>query len=514
MTVSDYPYLEYSATQAQPLPDLHFTPRSRYQPLYFLPSVFLSGASYMSGGVPFLTDMSFLVLIFICLSQIIEEMMNFSRRFGLGGITLFGGILMWFCHDYMTNWFFVNFNGGTVLYGPATIAKSAFLHQLFILCAVVGLHFPGWRRLENWVARMPEPGTHQLYLSLILLAFVVGMIPYLFFGNESLPVALYKEIFGGRGGGARFTVGRTGNVNSSWGAYLAQLQQIGQIGGLLAVFYLFLQRPRFLIALVCFVIWLIHLGIAFGSGARGHTAYMFMPALFLVFLKYQSQAAEMLKKWSIKAYGMAGLVGIVILVLLQIQITYRGTGFENVQLDQVKTSIEGNAMFSEGLPGMNIIPEQRPFFYNSIPGQGAIVAIPELAWRFLYGPIPRALWPGKPIDPMWRWYNAVVTNRSEEELEGTTISTGLIGDFYFRCGLAGVIEGGLLFGWLCVVGERLLQNSQGRLLQLITSIGFLVFMFRSFRGMTFINLYPLLIGVTFLVIVIKMTSTGRPQANS
>jgi len=96
-------------------------------------------------------------------------------------------------------------------------------------------------------------------------------------------------------------------------------------------------------------------------------------------------------------------------------------------------------------------------------------------------------------------------------LEGTTIATGLVGDFYFRFGMAGVIEGGILFGWLCVVGERVLQNSQGRLMQLITSIGFLVFMFRSFRGMTFINLYPLLIGVVFLVIVIRITSGGQAR---
>jgi hypothetical protein len=35
-------------------------------------------------------------------------------------------------------------------------------------------------------------------------------------------------------------------------------------------------------------------------------------------------------------------------------------------------------------------------------------------------------------------------------------------------------------------------------------------MFRSFRGLNFITLYPLLIGVTFLVIIIKLTGARQP----
>jgi hypothetical protein len=169
--------------------------------------------------------------------------------------------------------------------------------------------------------------------------------------------------------------------------------------------------------------------------------------------------------------------------MLQVQITYRNVGFGQIKMEEVKTGIEGNSMFSEGLLGMAIVPEQRGFFQNSFPGHGMLLAMPDLAWRFLYGPIPRALWPDKPIDPLWRWYNSVVTGRPEEMTEGTTVATGLVGDFYFRHGMAGLIQGGLLFGYLCLVAERMLQNSQGRLIQLVTSVGLLVFLFRSFRGM-------------------------------
>ena len=478
MRADSIEYSEDAYQSAVPLEDLQYTPRARMQPIFFAPAPLISGMSWVMGGIPLLTDFSFVLLMIACTVFVVEEFFNFSRRFGLGGITLLFGVLVWFCYDYMTTWFMADFAQSVLPFPPLVIAKSACLHQLFIAFAVVGLHLPMWRWLERLCANLPEPRSHDLYVALIVICFIVGLLPYIFFASDSLPVALWKEITGGRGGGAGFTMGRTGNVNTNWGAYLAQLQQVGQIGALLAIFYAIVLRPGFMVLIPCILIWLLQVGINFGGGARGQTAFMVMPALFLLFLKYQSQAAQMFKRWSAKAYIVGGAVAMLILLLVQLQISYRSIGFSDIHLDDVKTKIEGNSMFSEGLPGMALIPEQSPFFYNRLPGQGALMAMPELAWRFAYGPIPRALWPGKPIDPVWRWYNSVVTGRSEDELEGTTIATGLVGDFYFRFGMAGVIEGGILFGWLCVVGERVLQNSQGRLMQLITSIGFLVFMFR------------------------------------
>jgi hypothetical protein len=513
---ADYPvyYNEYGETV---MPELVYAPRSKMQALWFIPPAVLSGLSWMGDGVAPLTDLSFIVLSLACVAMLIEEMANFPRRFGLGGITLFGGVLIWFCHDYFTNWFWFDFQAVSTMTGPGgqpltalVLAKSAFLHHFFIIFAVAALQLPVWGWLERALGNIPEPASDGFYLPLIVLCFLVGMIPYTFFAAYPLPIALWKEITGGRADGGVFTVGRTGNVNQDFGAYLAQIQQVGQVGALLALFYVLLMRPGILTKLFCIAYWLLYVGLAFGSGTRGHTAYMAMPILFVVFMKYQSQAAAMFKRISYKAYIWSGVVALAILVLLQIQITFRNVGFNEMKLEEVKTGIEGNSMFSEALSGMALIPEQKPFFYSRIPGQGALMCLPEVAWRFLYGPIPRAVWKGKPIDPVWKWYNSVITGRPEDQLEGTTVSTGLVGDFYFRFGMAGVIEGGLLFGFLCLVGERSLQNSQGRLIQLVFSIGFLVFMFRSFRGLNFITLYPLLIGVTFLVIIIKLTGARQP----
>ena len=56
-----------------------------------------------------------------------------------------------------------------------------------------------------------------------------------------------------------------------------------------------------------------------------------------------------------------------------------------------------------------------------------------------------------------------------DNIQGTTISHGLVGHWYFPYGWAGVIEGGLLFGWLLVVGERALVKNLNRPLTISSS---------------------------------------------
>lgn len=515
MSANSSAYLGYEQEAPSYTPqELEYAPRKAHQVLYFVPSVTASGISWMSGGIPALTNFSWVLLTAVCAALLASELLNFSRRFGMGAITMLAGALVWFCYDYLTNWFFYDFNSAANVMSVTVIAKASFLHQLFVMFMLLGMNFPVWKRVEAFLEKMPEPNTNRLYMILIITAFIVGLIPYLFFAADPLPVALWKEIVGGRGGGAGFTSGRSGNININWGGYLAQFQQVGQIGGILAVFYLLLLPAGWVTRVVLLGMWLLQVGLAFGSGTRGKTAYILLPVLFLLFLKYHSRAAEMFRKMSVKAYVISGVLALGIIVMLQIQITYRNQGFENIQMDQVQTEIQGNSMFSEGLPGMVLIPDQYPFLEEKFPGQGAIMALPDMAWRFVYGPIPRAIWTSKPIDPLWAWYRSVISGNAIEETEGTTYATGLVGDWYFRFGIIGMIEGAIFMGWLYLLGERLMLKSQGRLIQLVLALGILVFLFRAYRNFIFIDLYPLLIGVGFLWIMIRFTGGRSTPSNS
>src|SRR5262245_17263741 len=78
--------------------------RSPYSWTPFLLPLLLTGLSWRVGGMPLLTDAGFLALTLLCLIYVIRELLVFPQRFGMGGLVLYGGTLIWFCYDYMNNW--------------------------------------------------------------------------------------------------------------------------------------------------------------------------------------------------------------------------------------------------------------------------------------------------------------------------------------------------------------------------------------------------------------------------
>src|SRR4051812_10425787 len=78
--------------------------RGRYVALPFALPTLLSGLSWLMGGMAMLTDLAMVLLSGLCFILLIRELIAFPRRFGVGGMLLFGGVLVWFSHDYLWNW--------------------------------------------------------------------------------------------------------------------------------------------------------------------------------------------------------------------------------------------------------------------------------------------------------------------------------------------------------------------------------------------------------------------------
>lgn len=497
------------------LDELGYLKRSPYAPLAFILPAFLSGASWAMGGQAWLTDIAFGLLTAICLTYLILELYSFPKRFGIGGLILYGGVLMWFSHDYFTHWLGHGFDNANEVFEPVILAKATFCHCLFILFISLGLYIPFYRPVVRVIHLVPEPNTQSFYLWMLLGLFFMGIAPYLFFTRESFFVSVWNDMWAMRsGGGARWTVGRTGNVNFSFGAYIAVLVQMGQIGGQLAVFYALLIARNNFSKLFAWSIWAFWMALAFGSGTRGQVLFMGLPAIALLYLKYQAIAAWLTQRLSLRAYLYTGLIALFILFLVQFQGFYRSEGVSSFETQSSSFKIfnlKGNTMFSEGLLGFALIPDVEKHFYDSVPGMTIVRPIPQTIYWFLVGPIPRALWTSKPIDPVWEWYNFAFTG-GRHSTGGTTISQGLVGYWYFRYGIPGLIEGGLLLGWLMLVAEKALQRSEGMPMRVLFSLGFATWLFRVFRGMNFNDLYPLMIGGLMLFVIIKVvnTSTAPP----
>ncbi len=498
------------------LPALLFVPRSKLQWLGFvMPAVFCS-ISWVSGGIPALTDAGFLLFFLVAAAYLCVEFYRFPVRFGIGGLVLYGGTLCWFAHDYFTHWFRHDFNGLSTDIPPWVIAKTAALHCMFVMMMSIGLNISKGAWLSKILNSVPTPGDNRSYLFLVLLMFAIGISPFFLFNAEPFYLAIFHVLFSQWTGGAQLTVFRTGNLNYSWGAYVAQVMQVGQVGGIFAMLYALMISRSLAGKVFGVTIWLFWALVAFESDRRGEISFALLPPIALLFIKNQAKAAAAFRKFSLRAYVFCGMLAFGLLFVVQFQGTFRGVGFAKADLSRLDLTVnQGNTMFSEGLPGFRLVPDTKPYFRATIPGEQWVRPIPQAAFDFAIGIIPRALWNSKPIDGMWKWYNEIITGNLDGTV-GTTISHGLVGSWYFAYGFGGIVEGGLLVGWLMGSSERALQNSGGQPIGILMSLAFATWLFRVFRDFIYIDLYGLVIGGIVLAILVKFTRpflSGAPASS-
>jgi hypothetical protein len=482
-----YAWEQAPELESPPIDAPHWTEppkRSILQPISMLVPVILAAGGYFLAA-PVLVDFAFLTLTILFSIFLFGDLRRFSDRFGMGGIVLFAGVLIWFCYDYFCTWFMVWAPHWHGVMPAKVIASAGFAHMIYILCMVIGIRIRFGRLFSQLLTKFPEPPSPSNYFWVVIVSQIIGLMPYFVFTAEPFYMAIYHSIALGRSGSAAWTVGRTGNVNYSYGAYVAQILDVGGGGAILAMFCVIFLRINIFKKLLCIMIWLLWVATGFGTGTRGEIVKMVMPVVAFVFIRYHVQAQEYLHKFSVRAYAFVAIILFLAVIIIQVQIRYRNQGFENLSLNDVSlTKIEGNAMFSSSLIGFALIPEVHDFFYNNYPGQTVVMPIPNFIVWAAIAPMPRAFWTTKPIDPSWKWYNAVSTGRSTlggGTVEGTTISEGIVGYWYFRFGLPGVIEGGLFMGWLMGIIERALYNNNGRPFAFFAALALLTWMFRTYR---------------------------------
>jgi hypothetical protein len=486
--------------------------RSNLLPLPFLVPSAICFISWLAGGIPLMTDFGFVILTAICAVYLIGEILKFPKRYGIGGIILFGGVLVWFCHDYCTVWLGVNFNSGMVPFRPELIARAACFYSIFVGFMTVGLLIPKGQWLVNLILKAPEPDSPNIYLGVWILLIFIGILPFALFTTDSLFTSLIYAAFGNfLNTGVHWTVGRSGNYNYNWGGYVAQILQIGEFSSVFGIFYgIFVCRSKLIKALT-WANWAYWGFYIFQQGRRGDVAALTIPAIGFLYIKLQLRAAEKTgrPKQSVLAYVVTGILFLGTLFVVQFQGYFRDLGLMTTDYSNFELfKQQGNSMFSESLIGFEQIPEHHPFFRDSIPGEGAVLALPETFAWFVIGPIPRALWVTKPTDPAMIWYNAAVTG--SDGIEGTTVSQGIVGHWYFRYGFVGMIEGAMLIGWLMNITERVLQSSGGKPLGILYSMVLMAWLFRIYRNFYFSELYGWLIGATaFAILVIVLSPLSR-----
>jgi oligosaccharide repeat unit polymerase len=159
------------------------------------------------------------------------------------------------------------------------------------------------------------------------------------------------------------------------------------------------------------------------------------------------------KKLLAAAAGVA-----VILAAMQFILEYRNTGVqaltqEEKDLEYDYLHVDDNFLRLGQI--IDIVPEHHPYTYEK-----------QLAY-YAVRPIPRVLWPEKPIDPGFDLPTYLVK-------VGISLSSSSIGEFYLMFGWLAVLVGGLVYGKLANTISVLLAQAQGSSAILVYSLAVMV----------------------------------------
>lgn len=347
-------------------------PRSWASAVMLSAPVLLFAISYLGGGIMPLNTLGMVVLSIVLIALVINEFVHFSERFGIGAIVVFGGTLIWLMYDYMYRYAFTD--AATLPFGIWPITKACLGVGIFALFADLGMRIPWGRGVERRVLRLlPEPESNNVIFGVAVAAFLFGISPYFLFTAEPFYMAMYNDFVGGYAGGAAWKVGRTGNVNYSFGGYIAQMMDVGTAGALLATCAVLMRRMgpiAKMAAIVMMGFWILR---GFGSGARGNVIYLVLPAMGFFFLRQHIMAAWKGRRFSPTAYGVLAGSLAFILVMIAYQGALRGRGFQDMFTFNVSAlDIQGNEMFSASLEGYTVIPDEVPYFYSNWPGENIV----------------------------------------------------------------------------------------------------------------------------------------------
>ena len=486
-------------------------PRSLISRLSFALPTLCCGVSYLLGGFTAVTGVGMSLLTLLCVIFLFDELRKFPSRQGLGGILLYGGMLTWYCHDYVYNWLAGIPPEFSAIVTPYTLAKDAFYTCLFVFIAASTLELVWFRTAEKLITIVPEPADSSLYLIVIGIALAIGLSPFFLLVNEPAYSALWKVITLDSED-VKWSVGRTvlgtaANLNYNWGGYVVVLLQIGCVSGILCALYALFVTRSVPAKILCAAVWLFWTLDGFTSYRRGDMAFMVLPLVGFLYFKYQQQAIRYFRKSGWKAYALAGVVGGALFLVVQYQTAVRyGSDLELLRP-------RGNTMFSEAIRTWAYIPERNNgrYYYDNFPGEDLVRPLPDCLFWLILDPIPRALWNSKPLDSFYGWHNVFETNEPNG-FTGTGISSGIVGFFYFRFGPFGVMEGATLFGWMLGLSERALRRAANRPLALLFVMAYATFIFRDFRDMDWHTFDPVFESGVALYVIVKLTGAAPKES--
>lgn len=184
-----------------------------------------------------------------------------------------------------------------------------------------------------------------------------------------------------------------------------------------------------------------------------------------------------------------------VLSLLAFQINYRDTGTLEDGFEKsvfVGTELNRELAFIASHYG-----EQNDFISSNKLITSVLMPMPDTFLLFVTNPIPRILWEDKPVDKSFGAYNYLRLGSTGFET-GSNITPTIPGRYYMKYGLLGVIEAGLLIGFLWGWANLYIRNySTAPTLLFLIPIFSSALLFAATRDLSAGRIYPLLFLLLF-----------------
>jgi hypothetical protein len=324
--------------------------------------------------------------------------------------------------------------------------RQAFLAiGIFVMAVWLAALRRSWRLPRILITSVSQEFSINTYFALALACFVIGMLNFAVPCNFN--VFEMVHYLGQERWAAPWGRGQLGG----WDAFLDHLQYFGYLLPVLTVVIGRRLGVRSFRTLICIALSVVVALFLAQSGSRRVIGVVGGMALILWVLDQQ--------RLRVKHLLTTGLAIIALLVTLQVMLEYRNVGLgvlvgqgeipsgrqeKRQVLEEKHLRVDDN--FYRLCQIIQLIPEQYPFVYH------------KYLIYVIVRPIPRILWPGKPVDPGFDLPTAL-------GVEGLSLSYSVIGELYMSLGLIGVALGGWLYGRIASTASGLLArcHTQGAL---------------------------------------------------
>lgn len=368
---------------------------------------------------------------------------------------------------------------------------AAILVGVAIVCFVIGYHTSRSRVFDGFARRLPHLDSQELVWRLFAIGATIGFLPLLVISGFDIYEIVSSAFSQKARWSGSFGRGRYGNLQSAF----LELQMFLSAVVPLAVVILFDRRASRLRRIICalFTIWMVSRNLL--DGTRSKILPVVLPILVIGYLKMSAPRQRLTLLIGVPILCVAGYIWSAASV-----VTRNSGEFSLAAAEQA--DYVGFEMFRELVYLSRNVPDRLDYQL----GKTYLVQVAN--------PIPRALWPSKPVGDAGLLLAAARGAVDPETGEPTmTISPGLLGEMYWNFGLVGVAGLSALWGWLARCWDRLPLVTGGSVMSYVIYCSGLAIIFANGRSFSMPSLYGLLsFAVLLYLITSRLPVSGGPTA--